>query len=146
MSYGALALALAIVGGLYTWRAWRSRGPGAAIRGAGLTLLPIGLWLTGALALVGRIIDLVGHWLLRLVFSPIVWLGVVVTGLAIVLMVVGGLVARRTTGRVSARTPAGSEVTTSSAPPAVGRSRKPQPAVDDELAEIEAILKKRGIS
>ena len=141
VSYGALALALAILGGLYTWQAWRRRGPGAAVRGAGLTMLPIGLWLMGALSLAGRIVAAIGHWMVSLVFSPIVWIGVIITAVAIVLMGVGGLVARRTTGRTAGRT------TAASLPKPVGKGSRPQPAiVDDDMAEIEALLKKRRIS
>ncbi len=33
-----------------------------------------------------------------------------------------------------------------SAPTAIGATKSPDPLIDDEMAEIQAILKKRGIS
>ena len=45
-AWTALALALTIVGGLYTWRAYRRRGLAAGMRGAGLTLLVPAAWLS----------------------------------------------------------------------------------------------------
>lgn len=144
VSWGALALALAVLGGLYTWRAWHRRGLGAAVRGAGYTLVPVAAWLTGALQLFGDYVDDTSRWLTRLAFNPVVWFGVALAVLAVLLIGVGGVLARRS------EPPAGS-----SAPkkqkrgrPAVGAARKPQggPLIDDDMAEIEAMLKKRGIS
>jgi predicted membrane protein len=142
VSWGALALSLSVLGGIYTWWALRNRGITAAVRGAGITLLPLAAWMTGLLQVFGEIGDALGHWLTRLVFSPAVWLGVVVFFIACVL--IGGA------NLVSRRMPADEKKTRRSAadpsPKAVARPAKQDPLIDDEMAEIQAILKKRGIS
>lgn len=142
VSWGALALSLTVLGGIYTWWALRHRGMVAAVRGAGLTLLPLAAWLTGLLEVFGKVGDAFATWLTRLVFSPSTWLGMIVAFVAAVLIGGANLVARRgepDRPRTRRRTPDGS-------PKAVAATRKQDPLIDDELAEIQAILKKRGIS
>ena len=120
VSWGALAMSLTVLGGIYTWWALRHRGFTAAVRAAGFTLLPLAAWMTGLLQVFGDVADSFAHWFTRLVFSPTVWLGVIVFVVAVVM--IGGA-------------------------NAVSRTTTPDPLlIDDEMAEIQAILKKRGIS
>ena len=142
VSWGALALSLSVVGGIYTWWALRHRGVVAAVRGAGLTLLPIAAWLTGLLEVAGEIGDSLSNWLAHLVFSPATWLGMIIGFVAIVLIGGARMVARR--GKLDEPAKPATQQRH-----AEGRSARPQPAdplIDDEMAEIQAILKKRGIS
>jgi hypothetical protein len=143
VSWGALALALTVLGGTYTWWALRHRGVTAAVRGAGLTLLPLAAWMTGLLQVVGDIGDSLAHWLTRLVFSPSVWLGMIIGFVAVVLIGGANAVSRRVPGDKPARRTRRPAETT---PKAVARTPKQDPLIDDEMAEIQAILKKRGIS
>lgn len=129
-AWAALALALTLVGAVLTVLAWRRRGVAAGLRGAAWTLVPIALWLTGILRLVVRILEDVSSWALRLVFSPVVWLGVAVAIVAVALFVVSGLLRRHRSGRPARREVAGPAHRTE---------------VDPEMAEIEAILKRHGI-
>jgi hypothetical protein len=140
VSWGALALSLSVLGGIYTWWALHHRGIGAALRGAGLTLLPISLWMMGALSLVGNYVDVTSHFLTRLAFNPIVWAGLAMGILSVLLIGGGGVIAARQ--RPTAPKSSGAS------PPrkSLNRATPPQPAIDDDLAEIEALLKKRGIS
>lgn len=138
----ALALSMAILAGAWTFFAVRQRRTPSAIQGAGLVLLPFGLLLTGTLTLVLRILDAVALWATRLVFSPSVWLG---AGLVIVALglIAGGRALARRRGEEPRRrrTPA--------APKKVGRAAAapaPQASADPDLDEIEALLRKRGIS
>ena len=141
MSWGALS----VVGGIYTWWALRHRGVVAAVRGAGLTLLPIAAWLTGLLQVVGEIGDSLSNWLARLVFSPSTWLGMIIGFVAIVLIGGARMVARR--GQPDkADKPDKSAVRRTPSPKAVAPTKSTDPLIDDEMAEIQAILKKRGIS
>lgn len=143
-AWTALALALTIVGGLYTWRAYRRRGLAAGMRGAGLTLLVPAAWLTDTLRMFTRIVDAVGDWALGLVFSPLVWVGVVLGGLGAVLLVVSGILTSRQLG-----TTARSGSSAAQGPKEVDaaeRRAKGEPAIDDDLADIEALLRRRGIS
>ena len=141
VSWGALALSLTVLGGIYTWWALRHRGVTAAVRAAGLTLLPLAAWMTGLLQAFGDITDVVTTWLAHLVFSPKVWLGMLVFLVAFVLIGAAGVVTRRTapeSGR--GRTKKAAQ------PKAVKPTSSSDPLIDDEMAEIQAILKKRGIS
>lgn len=145
-AWGALALTLTLVGGLYTWLAYQRRGLAAGMRGAGLTLLPIAAWLTDVLRLLTRIGDAVGDWALRLAFSPSLWAGLVIAGVSTVLFVGSGFMAARnlgTTPRAAKQKVA--EPKRGELPPAATRPPADQ-GVDAELAEIEAILRKRGIT
>ena len=142
VSWGALALSLTVLGGISTWWALRHRGLVAAVRGAGITLLPIAAWLTGLLEVAGSVGDAFAHWFTRLVFSPTVWAGVIVLFVAVVLIGGANLVSRRSgteKPRPGRRPKAGQ-------PQEVTRTTTPDPLIDDEMAEIKAILNKRGIS
>ncbi len=139
VSWGALALSLSVVGGIYTWWALRHRGVVAAVRGAGLTLLPVAAWLTGLLEVFGEISDSLSTWLAHLVFSPKTWLGMLIFFVAFVLIGGARMVARR--GQPDEPT-----VRRTSSPKAVAPTTGSDPLIDDEMREIQAILKKRGIS
>lgn len=138
VSWGALAVSLTVLGGIYTWWALRRRGVVAAVRGAGLTLLPIAAWLTGLLRVFGSVGDAVGTWVTHLVFDPRTWVGMLIAFVAVVLIGGANLVSRRTSPAPVSRKERR----------AVGPGKKAtsKPVVDDEMAEIEAMLKRRGIS
>ncbi|MGA8846433.1 MAG: hypothetical protein WB471_07470 [Nocardioides sp.] len=145
VAWTALALSLTLVGGIYTYLAYRRRGLAAGLRGAALTLLPLAAYLTDTLRMFTRIGQAVTDWATGLVFSPVVWLGVVVAGLSVLLVGASRLVERR-----GPSGPSRARGTTRAAPdgrPAVeGASAGSTNLVDDDLAEIEAILRNRGIS
>jgi len=139
-AWGALAFALSTLLGVVTFFQWRRSGLAAGLRGAGWTILPVAAWLTGVLELAFDIADSVGHWAIHLVFSPVVWLGIVLGGVSVVLFGASALLGRRAA-------PAGAHDET----PALGRPKskggRPSGGVfDDDLGDIEAILRKHGIS
>ncbi len=140
VSWGALALALTALGGIYTWWALRHRGFAQAVRAAGITLLPVAAWMTGLLQVFGTVTNAFVHFFTRLVFSPFVWLGVIVFIVAFVLIGASNVLTRRDEPQPRARKRSAEK------PKAVGPTQRPDPLIDDELAEIQAILKKRGIS
>jgi len=137
-AWAALTLSLTVAGGIWTWFAFRNRGLGSGLRALGFTLLPLAAYLTKTLQMFTGIASEIGDWASHLVFSPVVWSGIVLGGLGIVLIVVSGPIRARAAG--PARQP--------DALPAAGPGRKGRPAVaqDDDMAEIEALLRKRGIS
>jgi hypothetical protein len=143
-AWGALALALTLLGGLYTYMAYQRRGLTAAIRGGAITLLPLAAWLTGVLELLTEIGGAVGSWAGDLAFSPTMWLGAGLAGLAAVLFVVSGFLANREVGAKPKQPKHERKALPSSSGPASA------PVLDDgvdaEMAEIEAILRKRGIT
>jgi hypothetical protein len=140
VSWGALALALTALGGIYTWWALRHRGFSAAVRAAGITLLPLAAWMTGLLQVFGTVTNAFVHFFTRLVFNPLVWLGVLVFVVAFVLIGASNFVRRRQEPEAPARK------RRTDTPKAVRRAPEHDPLIDDEMAEIQAILKKRGIS
>lgn len=159
-SWGALALALTVVAGLWTWFAFRNRGVRSGVRGVAITILPIAAYLTHTLRLLGRIVDAIGDWAVGLVFSPTVWVGIALAGVAALILF------------VSARIPGGEDRGETRAERRAAKRRSPQGRPDaaslpqgrpasrpagrsdgglgdtlgDDLDDINAILKKHGIS
>jgi hypothetical protein len=147
-TWAALALVLTLIGAGLSWVAFRRRGTAAGVRGLAWTLIPVAAWLTGTLKLAGNIIDDVGNWATRLVFSPSVWLGVAVAGVAGVLWVVSGTMRSRgigVRGKAAARATRKAErVEAKGVAPVTARKKSDDDGLDD-MADIEAILKKHGI-
>ena len=142
-AWGALTVTLTLLGGLYTWFAFRRRGFVAGLRGAGLTLVPVALWLTDTFEMVGEIGSAVGDWATDFAFSPSSWLGIVLAGVAVVCFVVAGFLANRGVGGA----PSAADEPRKELPESRGRRAEPVVSdVDPELAEIEALLRKRGIT
>lgn len=132
-AWGALALALTVLIGVVTWSRARTRGPRTLIRGAGIALLPIAAYLTHTLKLIGRITSAIADWATGIVFSPVVWIGIIVAAVGALLILgarwaPGGAEAVATTRHP--KEPKGVTATNSS-------------AEDDELT---ALLRKHGIS
>lgn len=146
VAWGALALTLTLIGGAWTWWAFRNRGVVSGVRGTAVTLLPAAAYLTGTLELAGEIGQSVTRWATNLVFNPVVWLGIVLAGLSLVLLVVAGLLPDRHRSATDAGRPSARKRTqrrSGELPP--GAAPRQEPAIDDDLAEIEALLRKRGI-
>ncbi len=149
MTWAALAAVLTALGATWTWYAFRHRGVASGLRGAGLTLLPPAAFLTGTLEMFTEISGSVLDWATSLVFNPVVWAGIVLAGLSVVLLGTSAALRNRGVGGPRNDKPGGQsrQVTgqpgRGELPRASGRS---EPALDDELADIEAILKRRGIT
>ena len=162
-TWQALGLVLTIAGLTVSAVLWSRRGPASGLRGAAWSLLPLAAGLTGVLKLGWEITDSVVSWAARLVFSPIVWLGLVVAGVSMVLFVVSGWMRRRGAGGSRPKAVAPGKATpdelprrrstpaaTASPTGAEGGTRSgakagaPQAAGDD-MDEIEEILRRHGI-
>jgi hypothetical protein len=136
-----LCIGLALLGVIATGFAWRRGNKGRVIQGVALALAPVALYFSGLLRLLWNGIVAVGTWASTLIFSPAIWFGMALLGFCVVLWVVGSIVARRS--RPRAKEVAGKS--SGAALPAKGKSARNQPPVDDDMAEIEALLKARGI-
>lgn len=140
--WGALACALTALGLVLSYLAMRRRGILAGLRGLAWSILPIAAWLTGTLRLLAEILGDIGDWAVRLVFSPTVWLGVILAGVALVLFVGTGLLRRRRPRRERrVRGPKRSK--------ALAHPRADEGGADEGMEgmdDIEAILRKHGIS
>jgi hypothetical protein len=140
-AWGALAFALSTLLGVVTFFRWRSSGLAAGLRGSAWTILPVAAWLTGVLELAFDVGDSVGRWAVHLVFSPVVWIGIVLAGISAVLFGASALLGkgRRADGDASAQPVMGR-------PRRAARSSGAAAIGDDDLGDIEAILRKHGIS
>jgi hypothetical protein len=139
-TWQALGLLLTLLGLVLSIVAWRRRGPASGVRGLAWSLLPLAAGLTGTLRLLWEIGDSIVSWAVRLVFSPVVWLGVAVFGVSVMLFAVAAVLRARGSGR---QQPAA----TPRPLPGQPSRRQAQPAVQDkDMDDIEAILRKHGIS
>jgi hypothetical protein len=160
-----LCIGLALIGVIVAGVAWRKGSRGRVLQGIGLALAPVALYFTGLLPLLwDAVVALVG-WATSIIFTPAMWFGISLLGLCVVLWVVGGILVSRSTtkggtgsatvtggqkpalaaGRTTGSTPA--KPTVKGKAPAKGaKGKAPAQDIDPELAEIEAILKNRGIN
>ena len=147
-----VCISLAVLGVVAAALLWVRGRRGRAAQAFGLGVLPVGLYLTGLLELVWDAGVALSRWAGQLVFNPAVWTGVGLIGVAVVLWVVGGFVARRT--------PTRKWVESTPDAPAVGRGPRAKKAPkstggatkagttgagDSEFDDIEELLRKRGI-
>lgn len=141
-SWAALTLSLTVLGGIWTWLSFRRRGLASGLRALAVTLLPLAAYLTKTLRLFTQVADAIGEWALNLAWNPTTWAGIVVAGVSAGLFAVSAALRSRGLRRSGGRTSEGKLPR--------GEGRKGIPAIggdqDDGMAEIEALLRKRGIS
>ncbi len=149
-----LCVGLALIGLIVTGIAWRRGRRGRVVQGVGLVLAPLALYFTGLLRLLWNGAVALGTWASSIILSPTIWFGFGLLGLCLVLWVVGGIIARRfpatpRTAKVTGGSTTGGGAKPGALPAAQTRAkqqRAAQPAAqDDDMAEIEALLKSRGI-
>lgn len=151
-----LCVGLSLLGVIATGVAWRRGNKGRVVQGVGLALAPVALYLTGLLGLLWDGVAAIFRWAGGIVFSPPTWIGFSLLGLCIVLWVVGGVLAPRFARKsveggksdrtvTSAGTKSVAQGPTAKGVPAKGAKGQPADPMDDEMAEIEALLKSRGI-
>ena len=138
---------LTLLGLIASWVVWRRRGAAAGLRWAAWSLLPMAAYLTHAVKMLWQIGSAIGSFATSFIFSPQVWSGVALTGLAIVLFVVSGSMRRRGRGRKAATAADGPASTPAGTP--AGKALKPAkskaPAVDDDLGDVADILRRHNI-
>ena len=149
-----ICVAIALIGVVLTGLAWRRGNKGRVLQGAALAVVPFGLYLTGLLSLLWDGVVAVTQWAVRLVFSPTVWIGTSIIGFSVVLFVVGALL-RKAAGdtkpvkskskKAVTQDKSGGKNPGSKGSGSTGSGRSGGAEVDPEMAEIEALLKSRGI-
>jgi hypothetical protein len=135
VTWGAFTLTFTVLGGAGAWIAYRRRGLRSGLRWAAATLLLPAAYFTKTLKMFSEIASAITHWATTFVWNPLVWLGLGLFVLSVGLF----LVAARLPGRD--RKGAGGPKTV-----AAGSGASALATSDPELAEIEALLKRRGIS
>ncbi|AQP44797.1 hypothetical protein [Tessaracoccus flavus] len=151
----ALAIGiLAIAAGLTA----RSRRARPAVAGLGLAMIPVGLYLTGLTTLIINGVRSIIDWLMRTPWTDAISWGIGLLVGGIVLLVIAGFLPREAKPRpvhpdARATAPAKQASTAPGqrpvAPPAkpgpAPATAKSKAAADPEDAEIEELLRKRGI-
>ena len=89
-----LCAGLTGVGLVLSWFTWRRRGLRRGIRAVAWSLLPMALYLTGSILLVGRIGSAVVQFATSFVFSPKTWAGVILLCLSAAIFLTSGGVPR----------------------------------------------------
>jgi uncharacterized membrane protein len=115
---GGVFAVIAVVGASRGWP-WRRA---ASVLGLGLLLL--GLSLSGVIAVLGRALAILS-------FNPLRWIGVGAGVVGVLLLCVSGVLPRRRAGK--------------DVEPRVRKARATAKRGDDDLDEIEEILRRRGI-
>ena len=172
------------LGLVLSYLALRRRGLGSGLRWAAWSLLPLAAYLTGSIEMFWKMGVAVGDFAKGFVFSPRVWSGIALAGLAVVLLMVAGPLRRRRVSRgrdqqaagagpgadgaLAGRRPgtasAGGQLATrpQAAVPAAGATARPRNATapaqvrgrkgrnaaddDDDLSDVEDILRRHGIT
>jgi hypothetical protein len=115
------------LGLVLSYLAYRRRGIGAGLRWAAWSLLPIAAYLTGSIEMFWKMGVAIGDFAKGFAFSPRVWSGIALAGLAVVLFVVSGPLRRRGVGRdrdrQAAESGAGSARALGQDPAAAGRGQ-----------------------
>jgi hypothetical protein len=150
IAWAPLTLGLSGIGIALSWLAWKRRDLAAGLRGVGWSLLPIALYLTGLLKVAWTIGSSLGNWALDLVFSPKVWLGLMLAGISVACFGASTWLRSRRRPTVESSGTAASVAPSTKPGKQLAPKRKSAPAVDlgvdKEFAEIEQILKDRGIT
>jgi membrane protein implicated in regulation of membrane protease activity len=162
------------LGLVLSYLAMRRRGIGVGLRWAAWSLLPIAAYLTGSIEMFWKMGVAIGDFAKGFAFSPKVWSGIALAGLAVVLFVVSGPLRRRSVGRGQDRQAAESgsgptralsqdpasagrgQLATRQAdtvpaanpakPAAKGRKARAADDDDDDLGDVADILRRHGIT
>jgi hypothetical protein len=146
---GGICVAVSAAGLILSFLIWRRKGAVRGMRAVAWSLIPLVIYLTNAVLLVGRIVNAIVRFAGSFVFSPKSWAGVIVLAVAVVLFLVSGGLPLMNWRKGRERRRAGQAETTAKpkagGPPAVAAPRRGTPAPDDDLSDVEEILRQRGI-
>lgn len=120
----------------------------AATRIAAVSLVPVGLAMTGLVTLGRKVGTATGHWAADLVFKPTVWMGFGVLAVAALLYGATRLISARLPegeDRAPAMVPGASTPAIPAGRPAAAERKGGSNSGLSEFADVEEILKRRGI-
>ena len=145
---GPICLTVTIVGLVLSFIAWRKKGLRSGMRGVAWSLLPLAMYLTNAVRLVGRIGSAIVQFAGAFVFSPKAWLGVIFVFISALLFLISGGIpllsgTRRRSKSRRQRARASQDEATAIAP--APQHQAPTPPGNDDLGDVEEILRRRGI-
>ncbi|MGH3275207.1 MAG: cellulose synthase [Streptosporangiaceae bacterium] len=151
---GAICVAVTAVGLVMSFVIWRRKGAVRGMRALAWALIPLVAYLTGAVLLIGRIVDAIVRFSGSFVFSPKSYAGVIVLALAVVLFLVSGglplLSWRKSRERKKVAAKSAQPDGVTARHPADGATarhpaRRAGSSDADDMSDIEEILRQRGI-
>jgi hypothetical protein len=159
---GAICVAVTALGLVWSYRIWRKDGVHRGMRAIAWSLIPLAAYLVGAVGLIGRLVNAVVIFAGSLVFSPKTYAGVIVVIVAVLLFLLSGglpLAKERKARKRRKAEKAAARAQRDSGQPAAAAGREtkaveprkhkapvPGGKSDDDMSDIEEILRKRGIS
>ena len=159
---GAICVAVTALGLVWSYRIWRKDGVHRGMRAIAWSLIPLAAYLVGAVGLIGRLVNAVVIFAGSLVFSPKTYAGVIVVIVALLLFVLSGglpLAKERKARKRRKAEKAAARAQRDSGQPAAAAGREtkaveprkhkapvPGGQDDDDMSDIEEILKRRGIN
>ncbi|GAA2453157.1 hypothetical protein GCM10010191_84610 [Actinomadura vinacea] len=137
----AISLGITLLGLVISWGVYKRRGLASAMRGAAWSLVPLAATMTGVTKFF---VDMA-------TFNLEKWGGAAIAGVAVLLYLTSGVMLSRRAGAAAPERPAAGgrqERKAAGKKPAKapkGEIGSAGPAADPEMAEIEEILRNRGI-
>jgi cytochrome c oxidase assembly factor CtaG len=145
---GTTCTIVTVVGLVLSAWAWRAKGWRSGMRGIAWSLLPVVMYLTGAIRLVGRLGSAIVVFAGNFVFSPKTWLGVILFFAAAALFLATGGIPLVQSGRKrqKRREARRRSRDTAAAPSQISAApAQTHPLPEDDLGDVEEILRRRGI-
>ena len=146
---GWLCVLVAIVGLVLSVLVLAKGRISRGLRGIAWSLIPLAAYLTHSVGLIGRIGSAVVQFAGSFVFSPRAWLGVILLGVSVLLFLLsGGIPLLRWRKKRDRRGNDRSQSAGAAAQPGpvpATRSQPAPPAADDDLSDVQEILRRRGI-
>jgi hypothetical protein len=151
---GTTCLIVTIVGLLLSLLVWRKKGIRSGLRGIAWSLLPIAMYLTHAVRLVGNIVASIVRFGGAFVFSPKAWLGVILVGISALLFLISGGIPllrwgrkrrAKSQGKIDASRDRGGHVTATPPPARQQQPGMPPSPGEDDMSDVQEILRRRGI-
>jgi hypothetical protein len=158
---GWVCVIATMVGLVLSFMVLRKKSYSRGIRGIAWSLIPLAAYLTHAITLIGQIGSAVVQFAGSFVFSSRTWLGVVLLGISVLLFLASGgipVLRRNRQRKDGARTPGSSDAgghAGAPAPPARGQAGAPAPPArgqahapppEDDLGDVQELLRRRGIN
>jgi hypothetical protein len=152
-----VCVGLTVAGLIASWFIWRKSGSRRGARAVAWSLFPLAVYLVGAVHLVGQIGAAVVQFAGGFVFSTRHWAGAALLGvLVLVLLTTGGIPllgrknskdkgALKSKGSTKDIKPSSGKTPVAAVPAKRAKAGK-APADDDDLGDVEEILRRHGIS
>lgn len=137
---------LTAIGVLISVLVWRRRGAPSGLRVISWSLLPVGLYLVGLLPIIVPFGVRLARWVTGAAFSLTAWVGAAVLGLAVLLWIVSGIMlSRRRIAGEEAEEGGAVESQRSDRGQVTSGKDDGESGGDEDVGDIEEILKRRGI-